>query len=279
MEAAQLTGSYTVDNCGKKEFYGTYNSSEVLNEGKGGKPPKLVQNHGASDEEIRNMEQWLKTLSYIVHGGDITLGCTEEQLEGAEERLGISLPDELRIYYRTAGNDPLLMTDRNSKKKDRYLPIDEIHVSDGNIVYRMRKKNPFALSVVKRQIMFMDDEAWYWEPNMESFCENVMITAAIFAISHMEHSAKGRLKGELVSSLQARELAEQHFSSTFRALDTYYHPFCALFYNERERRLGWFRPNGMMADILIGTQTAKEIEDFGEMHGNIKFKYSEVSRL
>ncbi|GED70699.1 hypothetical protein BRE01_44010 [Brevibacillus reuszeri] len=132
MEAAQLTGTYTVDNCGKKEFYGTYYSSEVLNEGKGGKPPK---------------------------------------------------------------------------------------------------------------------------------------------------SAKGRLKGELVSSLQARELAQQQFSSTFRTLDTYYHPFCALFYNERERRLGWFRSNGMMADILIGTQTAKEIEDFGEMHGNIKFKYSEVSRL
>ncbi|MEF3309286.1 SMI1/KNR4 family protein [Paenibacillus sp. GYB004] len=221
------------------------------------------------------MEQWLKTLSYIVHGGDICNGCTEEQIEDAEERLGVSLPAELRIYYLTAGNDPLLTTDGNSKKKDRYLPIDEIHVSDGNIVYRMRKKEPFALSAVKRQIMFMDDEAWYWEPNMESFCENVMITAAIFAISHMKHSAKGRLKGKLVSSLQARKLAEQQFSSTFRALDLYYHPFCALFYNKHERRLGWFRSNGMMADILIGTQTAKEIEDFGEIHGNIKFKYTE----
>jgi len=277
MEAVKLTGTYTVDNCGKKEFYGTYYSSEVLNEGKDGKAPKLVQNHGASDEEIRNMEQWLETLSYIVHGSDISLGCSEEQIEDAEKRLGISLPTELRIYYRTVGNDPLLMIDGNSKKKDRYLPIDKIHVSDGNIVYRMRKKDPFALSAVKRQIMFMDDEAWYWEPNMESFCENVMITAAIFAISHMKHSAKGRLKGGLVSSLQARELAKQQFSSTFQVLDTYYHPFCALFYNERERRLGWFRSNGMMADILIGTKTLKEIEDFGEMHGNIKFKYSEAS--
>ncbi|MFC9777284.1 SMI1/KNR4 family protein [Paenibacillus chitinolyticus] len=277
MEDVKLTGTYTVDNCGKKEFYGTYYSSEVLSEGKGDKAPKLVQNHGASDEETRNMEQWLKTLSYIEHGSDISLGCTEEQIEDAENRLGVSLPAELRIYYRTVGNDPLLTTDRNSKKKDRYLPLDEIHVSDGNIVYRMRKKEPFALSAVKRQMMFRDDEAWYWERNMESFCENVMITAAIFAISHMKQSAKGRLKGELVTSLQARKLAEQQFSDTFRALDTYYHPFCALFYNERERRLGWFRSNGMMADILIGTQTAKEIEDFGEMHGNIKFKYSEVS--
>ncbi|RKN83729.1 SMI1/KNR4 family protein [Paenibacillus ginsengarvi] len=223
--------------------------------------------------------QWLKNLSCIVHGGNVSLGCTEEQIEEAEKRLGISLPTELRVYYRTAGNDPRLTTDGNSKKKDRYLPIDEIHVSDGNIVYRMRKKEPFALSAVKRQIMFMDDEAWYWEPNMESICENVMITAAIFAISHMKHSAKGRLKGELVSSLQARTLAEQQFSSTFQALDTYYHPFCALFYNERERRLGWFRSNGMMADMLIGAQTAKEIEEFGEIHGNIKFKYSEASQL
>jgi len=55
MEATKLTGTYTVDNCGKKEFFGMYYSSEVLNEGKGGKAPKLVQNHGASDEEIRNM--------------------------------------------------------------------------------------------------------------------------------------------------------------------------------------------------------------------------------
>lgn len=76
MDEVELTGTYTVDNCGKKEFYGTYYSSEVLNDGKDGKAPKLFQNHGASDEEIRNMEQWLKTLSYIVHGGDITLGCT-----------------------------------------------------------------------------------------------------------------------------------------------------------------------------------------------------------
>jgi hypothetical protein len=279
MEDAMLTGTYMVDNCGKKEFSGTYFSSEVLNEGKDGKAPKLVQNHGASDEEIRNMEQWLKTLSCIVHGGDNSLGCTEEQIGNAEERLGLALPAELRNYYRTVGNDPLLRTDGNTKKKDRYLPIDEIHVSDGNIVYRMRKKDPFALSAAKRQIMFRDNEAWYWEPNMESFCENVMITAAIFAISHMKHSAKGRLKGELVSSLQARKLAEQQFSRTFQALDTYYHPFCALFYNERERRLAWFRSNGMMADILIGTQTAKEIEDFGEKHGNIKFKYNTVSHL
>lgn len=113
-----------------------------MNEGKGGKAPQLVQNHGASDEEIRNMEQWLKTLSCIVHGGNISLGYTEEQIEDAEERLGISLPAELRAYYRTVGNDSLLTTDGNSKKKDRYLPIDEIHVADGNIVYRMRKKIP-----------------------------------------------------------------------------------------------------------------------------------------
>ncbi|MDG0813087.1 SMI1/KNR4 family protein [Cohnella rhizosphaerae] len=229
MEAVKLTDTYTVDNCGRKEFYGTYYSSEVLSEGKDGQAPKLVQNHGASDEEIRNMEQWLKSLRYIVHGGDISVGCTEEQIEAAEGRLGVSLPAELRTFYRIAGNDPLLTTDGNSKKKDRYLPLDELHVSDGNIVYRMRKKELFALSTDRRQIMFMDDGAWYWEPHMESFCENVMITAAIFAISHLKHSAKGRLKGKLVSSLQARKLAEQQFSDFFRALDTYYHPFCALF--------------------------------------------------
>ncbi|MFD0710532.1 SMI1/KNR4 family protein [Paenibacillus sp. GCM10027626] len=274
MTDAKQMGTYTVDNCGKKQFHGTYYLTEVLNEGKDGKAPQLVQNHGASEEEIRNMEQWLMTLSNIVHGGDVSYGCTEEQIEAAEERLGIPLPAELCVYYRIVGNDPLLTTDRDSKKKDRYLPIDEIHVSDGNIVYRMRKKAPFGLSAVKRQIMFMDDGAWYWEPNMESFCENVMITAAIFAISHMKHSAKGRLKGELVSSLQARKLAEQQFESTFQALNTYYHPFCALFFNEQERRLGWFRSNGIMADILIGTQTVEEIEHFGERHGNIKFKYS-----
>lgn len=277
MEAVKLTGTYTVDNCGRKEFYGAYYSSEILSEGKDGQAPKLVQNHGASDEEIRNMEQWLKILSSIVHGSVISAGCTEEQIEDAERRLGVSLPAEMRTFYLVAGNDPLLTTDANVKKKDRYLPLDELHVSDGNIVYRMRKKEPFALSTDKRQIMFMDDEAWYWEPHMENFCENVMITAAIFAIGHMKHSAKGRLKGKLVSSLQARKLAEQQFSSTFRALDTYYHPFCALFYNESERRLGWFRSNGMMADIVIGAQTKQEIEHFGEMHGNIKFKYAEYS--
>lgn len=275
MEVVKQTGTYTVDNCGRKEFYGTYYSSEILREGKDGQPPKLVQNHGASDEEIRNMELWLKILSSIVHGSDISVGCTEEQIEEAEGRLGVSLPTEMRTFYLVAGNDPWLTTDGNSKKKDGYLPIDKIHVSDGNIVYRMRKKEPFALSTDKRQIMFMNDEAWYWEPHMESFCENVMITAALFAIGHMKHSAKGRLKGKLVSSLQARKLAEQQFSDTFRALETYYHPFCALFYNESERRLGWFRSNGMMADILIGAQTKQEIEDFGEMHGKIKFKYAE----
>lgn len=272
MEADQLTGTYRVDNCGQKEFYGTYYASEVMHEGRDGTAPKLVQNHGASDEEIRNMEQWLKTLSAIVHGGDVVHGCSEDQIEAAEARLGVALPAELRIYYLTVGNDPLFMNDGDAKKKDRYLPIEELYASDGNIVYRMRKKEPFALSAVKRQIMFMDDEVWYWEPNMESFCENVMITTAIFAIGHMKFSAKGRLKGKLVSSLHARELAEQQFSPTFRVLDSYYHPFCALFYNEQERRLGWFRSNGMMADILMGAQTAEEIEEFGEMHGNIKFK-------
>lgn len=154
MEAVKLTGTYTVDNCGRKEFYGTYYSSEILTEGKGGLAPKLVQNHGASDEEIRNMEQWLKILSSIVHDRDILVGCTEEQIEDAEKRLGVSLPAELRTFYLIAGNDPLLTTDGNSKKKDRYLPIDMLHVSDGNIVYRMKKKEPFALSTVKRQIMF-----------------------------------------------------------------------------------------------------------------------------
>jgi hypothetical protein len=103
----------------------------------------------------------------VLHAShDTSLGCTEEQIEDAEKRLGVSLPTELRIYYRTAGNDPRLTTDGNSKKKDRYLPIGEIHVSDGNIVYRMRKKESFALSAVKRQMMFRDDEAWYWERNI-----------------------------------------------------------------------------------------------------------------
>ncbi|GBF72359.1 putative SMI1/KNR4 family protein [Paenibacillus sp. 598K] len=54
MEADQLTGTYRVDNCGQKEFYGTYYASEVMHEGRDGTAPKLVQNHGASDEEIRN---------------------------------------------------------------------------------------------------------------------------------------------------------------------------------------------------------------------------------
>ncbi|MBP1991232.1 SMI1/KNR4 family protein [Paenibacillus eucommiae] len=271
MEDPIQSGTYRVDNCGKKVFSGTYYLSEVLNKDS---VPQLYQNHGSSDEEIENMKKWLLILSRIVHGDDITYGCTEQQIDEAEERLGISLPKELRVFYHTVGNDERLTADGDVKKRDRYLTIDQIYMEEGNIVFRMRKKEPFALSLDKRQIMFLDDGNWFWEPCMESFCENTMIVASVFAISHMKNSAKGRLKGQLVSSLQARALAEQAFFPTFQALDTYYHPFCALFYHEQERRLGWFRSNGIMSDILIGTQTAADIEEFGEKHGNIKFKYA-----
>lgn len=278
MTENKLTGNFTVQNLGDKIFCGEYFESEILNPAnKYHEIPELYQNHGCSSEEISNMRQWLDILCTMLSDNGIQQGNSQSEIINAQERLGVVIPDELITFYSAAGKNVLLTRNSSKKNNDYYLKLEDIYLEDNIIVFResgKRKKDYLGISIPKRQLMIKTGDEWYFEPCMESFCESVIETVTIIAISNMKSSATGRLKGALVTSLQAKELAIRKFSDTFKPLETYYNQFHAIFYNSETKCLGWFRSNGFIADILVGAQDKSFIQKFGETHGNIKFSFT-----
>src|SRR5687767_13325537 len=78
-------------------------------------------------------------------------GVSVDQIEAAEQKLGLRLPQSLREYYRVAGN-----LDELNRNHNRLLRFDELEVEDDYLIF-MEENQVVVLWGVKTANLSEDD--------------------------------------------------------------------------------------------------------------------------
>ncbi len=175
-----MYGKYKVDMQGKKIFEGEYFQSEILNERYNDEGlPQLYQNHANCQEEIENMIRFIEIVSQMLH-----LKKSEnviEDIEKAEGRLRIKLPDVVKALYLVVDKDKILIGN-----KCRLLELEELFVKDNVLAVLCRgkrKKVYLGIDLAVHHSMLWEenktDSSWEYEICMESFCEMILEYVAI----------------------------------------------------------------------------------------------------
>ncbi len=271
-----MYGKYKVDMQGKKIFEGEYFQSEILNERYNDEGiPQLYQNHANCQEEIENMVRFIEIVSQMLH-----LKKSEnviEDIEKAEGRLRIKLPDVVKALYLVVDKDKILIGN-----KCRLLELEELFVKDNVLAVLCRgkrKKVYLGIDLAVHHSMLWEenktDSSWEYEICMESFCEMILEYVAIQAIGRMPFCGTYRIKGYPTSEISACELLEESFQSIFIRFDGYYNWSCAVMLNQNTKTIAWLRTGEFYSDIQIGSYESDVIEQFKKIRG--EDGYSEKS--
>lgn len=118
-------------------------------------------------------------------------------MSAVENRLAISLPKELKQIYRTVQNQEEYFT-----SAEHFLPLNEIYVEQGIIVFFKKKRIPVAGYDMERKCLARYyKKEWDIEPGgfcCYQFCIGRMLTIALESKPVVK---KGRCKGKFVTTL------------------------------------------------------------------------------
>ena len=262
-----MYGEYTVDMQGRKVFEGEYFRDEVLNERRGDKPPQVYQNHANCREEIENMVRFMETASQML--GLQKCETAEKDIETAEKRLGVRLPDMVRALYLAVDKDYEL-----TGSKRRLLKPEELFIKDNVLAvlcHGKRKKVYLGIDLAKPHSMLWEESVpgsgWEYEYCMESFCEMMIQGAAMEAVSKMPFHGVYKIKGYPARQLHATELLEESFQPLFVRFDGYYNRYCSVMLNQDTRTIAWLRAGEFYSDIQIGSYDSEVLEQFKKIRG------------
>ena len=262
-----MYGKYRVEMQGEKIFEGVYFPDEILNESRGGRPPQVYQNHTNCQEEIENMVRFIEIVSKML--GLQKNETANREIETAEDRLGIELPDAVRALYLAVDKDYVL-----TGSKRRLLKPEELFVKDNVLAvlcHGKRKKVYLGIDLTEPHSMLWEesipDAVWEYEYCMESFCEMMIQSAAVEAIGKIPVNGTYRIKGYPARELHAPELLEESFQPLFVRFDGYYNRYCAVMLNQDTKTIAWLRVGEFYSDIQIGSYDGSVLEQFKKIRG------------
>ncbi len=210
----------------------------------------LFPNHQLTEPEREQLERGLREICRCL-GAD---GLGGADFSPAERRLGLALPEEIKILHRALARFPAAM-----EGKERFLPLEELALDQGNLIFYKMRRTPVGLSLERGALMRYWKKEWRYAPEGESFLHCALDRLAVWAIGTMPFCQKGKIKGELRTTLRPKILLEEIYRGKFSVLEEYRHD--GNFILCRPGALGWFRQNGFYADIVIGAASRELLKD------------------
>lgn len=261
-------------------YYGHYHAEQVANQWNlSQNPPKnlrtdhpigeadcvvrLWENHSLLGVECENLQKMLLTMREF-----ISLDVGEAiDFSAVEERLHIVFPSELKQVYTAIHRQTEYFS-----AVEHFLPLDELYVEQGILVFFKKKRSPVAGYDLKGgQLARYCKKEWRIERSdmcCYQFCIGRVLT---IALEHKPVMKKGRCKGELVTTLNIEHELERFCSEKYHLLLDFNVYGIAVMYSE-DGLIAWIRSNGFYGDIHAGADDELQLEDFGKHLGNIAWK-------
>lgn len=228
---------------------------------------RLWKNHRLLEPEYSDLEAMLSKMKTFV---DLNVDFNTAQkadFSEVEKRLGITLPRELKLIYTV-----ICGQDEYFSGEEHFLPLDEIYIEQGIVVFFKKKRTPAAGydSESGRLARYYKKE-WIIQENdfcCYQFCLSRILT---LAIENKPVFKKGRCKGEFVKTLNIERELERFCNEKYHLLSEFNVYGIAVMYSD-EKLLAWIRSNGIYADIHAGAVDEEHLNAFGEHLGNIVWK-------
>lgn len=184
-----------------------------------------------------------------------------------DERLGISLPKELKQIYTSIRNQTEYFM-----SVEHFLPLDEIYIEQGIIVFVKKKRTPVAgYDMESGRLARYYKKEWNIEQGdicCYQFCVGRMLT---IALENKPVLRRGRCKGKFVTTINIERELENFCNEKYHLLSEFNVYGIAVMYSD-EKLLAWIRSNGSYADIHAGAIDEAHLETFGEHLGQIVWK-------
>ena len=224
---------------------------------------RLWDNHGLLEPEYADLQAMLLKMEEFMN-----LNIEQEvDFSAVEERLNISLPRELKRIY-TAIYDQ----QEYFESAEHFLPLDEIYVDQGIIVFFKKKQTPVAgYDIESGCLSRYCKKEWDIERGdicCYQFCAGRMLT---IALENRPVVRKGRCKGKFVTTLNIERELEKYCNGKYHLLSEFNVYGIAVMYSE-EGIIAWIRSNGSYADIHAGAAEEKHLEVLGEHLGQMAWK-------
>ena len=191
----------------------------------------------------------------------------EPDFSAMEEKLNISFPKELKLIYTAIHNQEEYFT-----SPEHFLPLDEIYVEEGIIVFFKKKRTPIAgYDMESGCLVECYKKEWSVEEGgfcCYQFCVGRMLT---IALENKPVFRKGRCKGKFVTTLDIEEELENYCNEKYHLLSEFNVYGIAVMYSE-EGLIAWIRSNGFYADIHAGAEEESHLDALGEHLGAMVWK-------
>ncbi|MBQ7776736.1 MAG: hypothetical protein IJ379_12530, partial [Lachnospiraceae bacterium] len=136
----------------------------------------LYENHALTEQELLDLQQSLDVIGAI-------LGAKPQvqiNFEAVETRLGIALPQEIKILYRM-----LYRLEGMLEGTERFLTLEELYIEEDNLIFYKVKRTPVAISLTEGYLMSYYKKEWFYSPGDVSFLCYVLSRIVVKAILDM----------------------------------------------------------------------------------------------
>lgn len=228
-------------------------------------------NHLINDNDINQLKDWLDLLKDILNIDTAKSGATEEEIKETEKRLGIEIPQALKLIYSYIGKDERHL--KSVLENISFLSLDKLYIDENNLVYKTQgTKYAWGIDLEKLRLNYWaKDYGWYWSEDTMSFWEQSFVDISCFAINHMQTVMYSRLKG--FNSLKPSREAEERYNKYLTRMPDFDYYDHTIFYNKKHKALAWFRGGQFNQDILIGCDDKNFIDDFAKTFDLTKANY------
>lgn len=184
-----------------------------------------------------------------------------------EKKLGVPFPAELKLVYAAIADH-----EEYFANAEHFLPLDEIYVEQGIIVFFKKKRTPIAgYEIESGRLAQYYKREWHVERSgfcCYQFCVGRMLT---IALENKPVFKKGRCKGTFVTTLNIERELSNFCNENYHLLSEFNVYGIAVMYSD-EKLIAWIRSNGFYADIHAGATDESHLEAFGTHLGQITWK-------
>jgi len=223
----------------------------------------LWDNHRLLEQEYEELEALLSEMSLFM---ELDTG-NKPDFTAAEKRLDTPLPKDLKRIWSAMPEGGVSFTGA-----ERFLPLDELYVDGGNIVFYKNKRTPIAGYDIGsgRLSRYFKKE---WSVDQGDICFYQFCTGRIFmlALQNKPVVKKGRCKGRFVTALDIEKELRSFCTGKYHLLPELGIYGAAAIYTD-DGLLAWIRSNGVYADIHAGAPDEAALDKLCEHLGDMTWK-------